>query len=228
MSTLLRDPLFLMIAAVVIILILAAGVLILPRRGHRTRPHEHRTQNYSVRDLRPFSGADMSEPLFFDLRREVKAMQQRITELEAAISDLKKTQPSHVQRDLLPRHDGGHSEDSHFIDRDALFVPLADPRTGPWASQGKSVELLAGVVVPSRSLISVGSLVAGEGLGPAKLYINREAEIDHIALEQWSSYFDFRGGEAYQHYKTVEPSLVEWDDTSGRGHLIKRGVVEAV
>ena len=71
---------------------------------------------------------------------------------------------------------------------------------------GQPVEIRDGLIVPSRSLAAVGSLVPGTGASPALLYLNETVEIDHLSQNRWAQFFDFGGGEPYRRYRTVEPS----------------------
>ncbi len=81
-------------------------------------------------------------------------------------------------------------------------------------------------MVPSRSLAAPGSLVSDSYGGGAKLYLNESVEINHVAFDQWSAFFDFRGGKPYMRYTTRRPAVVDWNESTGRGTLRDRGIAE--
>ncbi|MEJ7811623.1 MAG: hypothetical protein WKG32_14520 [Gemmatimonadaceae bacterium] len=96
-------------------------------------------------------------------------------------------------------------------------------------TEGRPVELNGEYLIASQSLAAFGALVPGGAPGaPARVYVNEDVEIDHVALEKWGLYFDFQGGKPYQRYRTVKPSLVRWDEAEGRGRVIEAGVAQAV
>lgn len=102
---------------------------------------------------------------------------------------------------------------------------LSKPPQGP---PGKPVDIRDGVIVPSRSLAAVGSLLIESAGETARLYVNESVEIDHLAKQHWSEYFDFGTGEPYRRYRTLEPSRVRWSGLKEEGRLIERGRVEAI
>jgi hypothetical protein len=99
-------------------------------------------------------------------------------------------------------------------------------RESPLSANGRPVDIEDGSLVASRSLAAVGSLVAPAGSGEARLYINPDVLIDEFAFRKWSSWFTFGGGRPNRRYRTVQPSVVSWDEVAGRGTITKRGVAE--
>lgn len=92
---------------------------------------------------------------------------------------------------------------------------------------GQPVELDGGVVVLSRSLAALATVVE-DGRGGALLYLNETVEIDHMALERWADFFDFSGGRAYARYRTDSPAVLSWDRAQSRGTLARRGAAHSL
>jgi hypothetical protein len=115
--------------------------------------------------------------------------------------------------------------------RSAVEEPAARPEAPRGHSPGpgaQPVEIRDGLIIPSRSLSAMGSLLPGDGSAPALLYLNETVEIDHLSHNRWAQYFDFGGGEPYRRYRTLEPSKIDWNPATEQGRLIKHGRVEAV
>lgn len=150
-------------------------------------------------------------------RGEHDQLMKRVLDLSAELRDLRESveaadAPEPVSA-TLPRTagtDGGYRR--------------TEPEPGYSARPpaGQPVELYDGGVVPSRSLTPVATLVE-QGSGRALLYLNEQVEIDHMALEKWSEFFDFRGGGAYARYRSDPPAELNWDPGAGRGTLVTRG-----
>jgi hypothetical protein len=99
----------------------------------------------------------------------------------------------------------------------------------PPEPRGRPVELRGEELCLSRSLSAIGSLVVeSEPGGPAYLYLNEQAQIDHVAFERWSKFFEFRGGGPYMRYRTVRPARVDWNEDTGSGIPTAPGVADAL
>lgn len=94
--------------------------------------------------------------------------------------------------------------------------------------RGKAVDLRDGSIVGSRALAAPAFLIPDEGDEASLLYLNEDVEVDHLALERWSQYFDFGAGAAYHRYRTVEPARVEWNASAERGRLVAPGKAEVL
>jgi len=89
----------------------------------------------------------------------------------------------------------------------------------------RGVEIENGELRLSKSLAAVGSLVPPEGKDALfRLRINEGVHIDEFDFRKWSPWFDFGNGRANRPYRTVEPALVDWNDATERGQLLRRGV----
>ena len=118
---------------------------------------------------------------------------------------------------------GAHTATGKTTDVDKAVKPAEDRRVG------RPVELENGVLVPSRSLAAIGSLVVDGADGDARLYLNDAVEIDHLALGRWSTYFDFQHGQPYRRYRTVRPAMIDWNETASRSRtVLAKGLVEAI
>lgn len=110
--------------------------------------------------------------------------------------------------------------------QDLDLLPAAEASSHGAPAAGTPVELRDGDVVASRSLAAPGSLVTDGSREVARLYLNEDVELTHVAFDQWSVFFDFRGGRPYTRYATREPALVYWNDAAGRGKLKDKGIAE--
>jgi hypothetical protein len=148
-------------------------------------------------------------------RGEHDQLMKRVLDLSAELRDLRESveatdapEPVSATSPRTADTDGGYRR--------------TEPAYSPPPPNGQPVELYDGGVVPSRSLTPVATLVE-QGSGRALLYLNEQVEIDHMALEKWSEFFDFGGGGAYARYRTDKPAVLQWDKGSSRGTLVERG-----
>lgn len=184
------------------------------RQGVRRLSHELRSQR---------SGRAQQEPQQRDhtlndapdwLRHSLRSLEDATGKLEADIARLE----AEIQRvgaaGVAPAEE-------------ATPTPTGDerPRRG---DRGRAVDLRDGSIVGSRALAAPAFLVPGEGDEAALLYLNEDVEVDHLALERWSEYFDFGAGAAYRRYRTVEPARVEWNGSAERGRLLSPGKAEVL
>lgn len=102
----------------------------------------------------------------------------------------------------------------------------AEPAWSPGAAD-QPVEVRDGVLVVSRSLPPAGWVVT-TGTGQARVYLNAEVPLSEFSLPKWGAFFDMQGGGPYAAYRTRRPAEVRWDEATGRGELIRKGVAEAV
>jgi hypothetical protein len=170
-------------------------------------PERHERSEHSWRHSTPHDAPGWFRELCESLYGSIQELEQEVAQLRAEIRypDAKEVVSEHTKEPL------------------ATDMPPHRPGT-----RGQLVELRDGIVVPSRSLAAMGSLVLGEGGAPASLYLNESVEIDHLAWDRWSEYFDFGDGNPYQRYRTVEPSRINWDASAEQGYLLMRGKAEAL
>lgn len=172
------------------------------------------------------AAAEPALPLAHD--REVRALRDELERLRSEVREVRESRetPERGKQAVPPAPSLPPSLAA--LREEALWDPwgaetLQPPSTPP---AGRPVELQDGWVVPSRSLAAPGSLVPEDAGGQAKLYLNESVEINHVAFEQWSAFFDFRGGKPYMRYSTRVPSLIQWNESAGRGKLERKGVAE--
>ena len=169
------------------------------------------------------------------LREQVVSIADRLTDQEKLIFELRQrsgspSTPSGSSGSSgwgggAPPRGGGRDELGFYTGGEVSLEPASARGLAelvPTPANGRPVELRDGAVVLSRSLASVAVLVE-EGAGQGSLYVNDQVEIDHMALERWSTFFDFGAGKPYQRYRTERPATVAWDPVAGRGDLREPG-----
>jgi hypothetical protein len=156
-----------------------------------------------------------------ELRNAVGALQDGVRELADRLAGPRPAGMDAVAyRDPVRGEAGGTGDRQRldYLDHGTHMIDLGSAEPG-----GRGVDLDGGQVVLSRSLESVATLVGGADGRPARLYLNESIEIDHMAFDRWKEYFDFEGGVAYRRYRTTQPALVEWNETTARGRLARKG-----
>ena len=103
---------------------------------------------------------------------------------------------------------------------------LGEPAWSPGPGD-QPVEVRDGVLVASRSLPPAGYLSVAAS-GEARVYLNADAPLTEFSLPKWAAFFELQGGQAYAAYRTRRPATVRWDEGSGRGELVSKGLAEAM
>lgn len=181
-----------------------------------------------VRDLSARGGA---------LKLTVEGQEQKLVVLEGKITGLdgvgRVTGTSNQDAsDMRGRQaDSDLQRDRLDLDRYRSVPPKEEPPTGYTRAKrsGAAVDFNGKEVRPSEALESVGLLLTDDTpTGAAELYLNESVAINSVAFDRWELLFDFRGGGAHKRFRTVKPSLIEWDATAQRGALKSKGVAEAL
>ncbi|HST58940.1 MAG TPA: hypothetical protein VLK84_09635 [Longimicrobium sp.] len=139
------------------------------------------------------------------------------------------------------RDPGGYAApyDAEMYGAESLGRPLAGADRGigdawsigePAWSPGpgdQPVEVRDGVLVVSRSLPPAGYLSITPS-GEARVYLNADTPLTEFSLPKWAAFFELPEGKAYAAYRTRRPAAVRWDEATGRGELISKGLAEAI
>jgi hypothetical protein len=160
------------------------------------------------RDSSPRDAPEWIRESFAKLYELIRDLQRDVQRLDSVIN---------VGDDRVPTTYADHSS--------TFMSPTPAARL---EGRGRAVDLRDGSIIPSRALAAPGLLLPDSGEGPALLYLNESVEIDHLAWDRWSQYFDFGSGEPYRRYRTIEPSKVAWNASAEQGQLVSRGRAEAV
>lgn len=103
---------------------------------------------------------------------------------------------------------------------------IGEPAWSPGPGD-QPVEVRDGVLVASRSLPPAGYLSVTAS-GEARVYLNADVQLTEFSLPKWAAFFELQGAKAYAAYRTRRPASVRWDEGSGRGELITKGLAEAM
>jgi len=88
-----------------------------------------------------------------------------------------------------------------------------------------AVEIEDGQLVVSRSLCPIAWLLPPQrGEGTAQVRLDEETSVDEFSLQKWSRFFHFTYAPPNRRYRTVRPAVVHWDEATGRGRLLERGI----
>ncbi len=133
------------------------------------------------------------------------------------------------------RDPGGYAApyDAGMYGAESLGRPLAGGDWGPgepaWSPGpgDQPVEVRDGVLVISRSLPPAGYLSITAS-GEARVYLNADTPLTEFSLPKWAGFFELPENKAYAAYRTRRPATVRWDEGTGRGELISKGLAEAI
>jgi hypothetical protein len=103
---------------------------------------------------------------------------------------------------------------------------MGEPAWSPGPGD-QPVEVRDGVLVVSRSLPPAGYLSVTAS-GEARVYLNADTPLTEFSLPKWAAFFELPEGKAYAAYRTRRPATVRWDEGTGRGELISKGLAEAI
>lgn len=156
---------------------------------------------------------------------------KRLEELDRKIDGVARAQRQGRDREPNPPrgqdHGGYGAYDAGMYGADTLGqLPAQEPAWSPGPGD-QPVEIREGVLVVSRSLPPAG-YVSASGSGQARVYLNAEVPLTEFSLPKWAAFFDLQGARPYAAYRTRRPAEVRWDEASGRGELISKGMAEAI
>jgi hypothetical protein len=156
------------------------------------------------------------------LRQQVRALQDEVWQLNTTVREI----TSYLSRLAATGPSTSSSAEHSPAPEEAIQTASEAPprKTRP---PRLAVEFDGALVKRSRALTTLGMLeVDGAEGAPARLYLNEDIPVDHIAFERWSRLYEFQGGKAYMRYRTLQPSLIDWDEQTGQGRPLQRGTAE--